>query len=271
MIDRALPASPLVSVIIPAYNVAPFLATAIASIHRQEYAPLQIILVDDGSTDETAAIAAQHQELLVLRQENRGPASARNRGLSAAKGELITFLDADDFWAPAMLPRLVAQLQMRPEIEIVQGLIQRVWAIWTDDGSGQRQIKFEPRFEPYVFINLGSAIYRRQVFEKVGLFDEWLADAEDTDWMIRAWEMQVDKLIIPEIFLYYWVRTDSLTVGGSRNKVTLMQLLKRHRDRVRNEQVAPSGRAGRAQRLHEFLGTAPSPHYASVVANGGLE
>lgn len=268
MIDRALQAPSLVSVIIPAYNVAPFLATAIASIHRQEYAPLEIILVDDGSTDETAAIAAQHQELIVLRQENRGPASARNRGLSAAKGELITFLDADDFWAPAMLPRLVAHLQLRPEVEIVQGLIQRVWATLTDDGSGYSQIKFEPQFEPYVFINLGSAIYRWQVFEKVGLFDESLAGAEDTDWMIRAWEMQVDKLVIPEIFLHYWVRTDSLTVGGSRNKVTLMYLLKRHRDRVRSGRVAPAGRGDRAQRLHEFLGTAPPHGLEDVVLDG---
>ena len=120
--------NPAISVIIPACNAARTLDDAITSIRSQRCAPMEIILVDDGSTDDTAQVAARHPDLVVLRQPNRGPAAARNRGILAAAGEYIAFLDANDLWAPAMLPRLLAMLQEQPATDIVQGLIQRLRA-----------------------------------------------------------------------------------------------------------------------------------------------
>lgn len=88
--------TPLVSVVIPAYNYGRFLATAITSLLAQRYRSLEIIVVDDGSTDDTAAVLTQFPAVLSLRQENQGLPSARNRGLEAASGEYVLFLDADD-------------------------------------------------------------------------------------------------------------------------------------------------------------------------------
>jgi glycosyltransferase involved in cell wall biosynthesis len=257
MTEHPTSAPPLVSVIIPAFNAARFLRTAITSIHVQAYAPLEIIVVDDGSTDETAAIATRYPETIVLRQVNCGPASARNRGLETAAGEVIAFLDADDRWAAAMLPRLVAVLQEHPEVEIVQGLIQRMRTTDHIAGSGVEEAALEPVSEPFNFVHLGSALYRRRVFDRVGVFDESLPDNEDTDWMIRAWEQRICKIVIPELFYYYCMRTDSLTAGGTRNQVTWPRLLKRHRDRLHNGWAEQSVDAGSDLRLHEFLGVAP--------------
>ena len=244
-----------ISVIIPAYNAARYLDEAIASIRSQAYAPLEIVLVDDGSTDDTAQVAARHPDLVILHQPNRGPAAARNRGIAAATGEYIAFLDADDFWAPAMLPRLLARLQAQPSTGIVQGLIQRLRAAPQVDGS----VEFRPEFKPYAFLNLGSGLYRRAVFDRVGLFDELLPDNEDTDWMIRAWECGVQKLVTPEVFLYYRVHEQSMTVGGERNRVNFAALMIRRLDRLRTGGVAAPNGSSTPVKLHQFLG-APPPH-----------
>src|ERR1017187_10588057 len=91
--------NPLVSVIIPAYNAAHFLPNAVASVRRQSYEPLEILIVDDGSRDDCARVAAELGETVrYVRQEQAGPAAARNRGLELAQGEFIGFLDADDEW-----------------------------------------------------------------------------------------------------------------------------------------------------------------------------
>ncbi len=115
---------PLVSVVLPAYNGEAFLAEAIESILTQDYAHLEIVFVDDGSTDGTAKIAAGFGEKLrYVYQPNSGkPAAARNRGVQLALGDLVAFLDQDDLWLPNTLARKVSELVHDPDLDVAMGL-----------------------------------------------------------------------------------------------------------------------------------------------------
>ena len=110
--------TPLVTVIMPTYNYGRYVADAIQSIQAQTFGDFEIVVVDDGSTDDTPAVLARLAEprLRVIRQERAGTASSRNRGLEAARGEFITWLDADDLWKPTFLERHLAVLEAEPEV-----------------------------------------------------------------------------------------------------------------------------------------------------------
>src|SRR5580692_1468311 len=109
----------LLSCVVPCYNSEPFLAAAIDSILAQEHRPLEIIVVDDGSTDASAEIAERYGEpVSLIRQSNRGPGAARNRGILAATGQYLCFLDADDLYRPGKLTAQLAELEAHPEAEL---------------------------------------------------------------------------------------------------------------------------------------------------------
>ncbi|WNZ46986.1 glycosyltransferase [Leptolyngbya boryana CZ1] len=234
---------PLVSVIIPVYNGEHFLAEAIQNLKRQHYPQLEIIVIDDGSTDKTAEIAAQfHADIRYIYQSNQGPAAARNHGINLAQGEVITFLDVDDLWADQVLIEFTSYLIAHPEVEIVQGLIQQMQLDPTR--TDRYADAFKPIFEPYQFINLGSAIYRKSVFDKVGLFDPELRDNEDTDWFMRAWEQNIHKVVMPKVMLFYRQHGRNMVLQQT-NLVHfgLLKIFKRHIARKRSQgtsSVSPS-------------------------------
>ncbi len=116
---------PLVSVIIPAYNAAQFLREAVASVRAQGYSPIEIVIVDDGSTDNTAeTIRSLGEGIRYVRQANAGPAAARNRGLAEARGEWVAFLDGDDLWPADKLRVQAARLEADPSLDVVLGRVQ---------------------------------------------------------------------------------------------------------------------------------------------------
>ncbi|MEI7479702.1 MAG: glycosyltransferase [Actinomycetes bacterium] len=224
---------PLLSVIMPVYNGDAFLADAIRHVLAQHYNPLEFIVVDDGSTDGTADIAAAFSDdIRFVRHSNLGPAAARNRGIEIARGEFLTFLDVDDLWADDALHRLVDHLMAHPDLSIAQGLIQQM-QLDLNVPEGQPR-NFTPIFEPYQFINIGSAAYRRTVFDRVGLFDPGFRHAEDVDWFIRAWEQNISKAVLPEVVLYYRKHDRNMTLEQrGLAQAGLVAVYKRRIDRVR--------------------------------------
>lgn len=219
----------MIGIVVPVYNGNGFLDEALASIQDQQYRDLEVVLVDDGSTDGLARRANRlPANVRYFRQENRGPAAARNLGLGACHGELVAFLDADDRWTPGHLLRLERVLAEHPEAGIAQGRMQQ----FTVDADGA-----EHRSGPYRMPYLGSCLFRRWVFRRCGLFDESMRFGEDYDLMFRCWEHDIAKVHIEEVSLLYRRHGGNMTRGN--DNMAHMVVLKRRLERIRAGQVDP--------------------------------
>ena len=193
-------ASAQVSVIIPVRNGESYLGEAIASVRRQSRAPLEIVIVDDGSTDGTAAVVETlGSDIRLIRQPHSGVTVSRNRGVRAARGDLIAFLDCDDVWTDGKLATQVPILLEHSDIQVALGHTRRMWTPAARDGasSGLRMT------EPELALHLGAALIRRSTFETIGAFDETLPRAEDWDWFMRLRERGALVVVHPEVTLLY--------------------------------------------------------------------
>ncbi|MBP6506072.1 MAG: glycosyltransferase family 2 protein [Opitutaceae bacterium] len=182
--------SPTVSVVIPVFNGAAFLAEAVACVRRQIQPPQQIIIVDDGSTDATPQVArGLGAGIEYVSQKNSGPAAARNRGLELARSDYIAFLDVDDVWPAAKFAVQLAGFASQPAADIVIGPTQ----LLEEPGAEKTLRKSAPgeTFAPPLFYLIGAALFRRTVFARVGGFDAGKRYSEDLDWFIRARESGV--------------------------------------------------------------------------------
>jgi len=182
----------LVSVVIPAYNAAWCIGRALDSALAQTYSQREIIVVDDGSTDDTAAHLDRFGDRIrVICQKNGGLPSARNAGIAAAKGEFVAFLDADDWWLPTKLERQVTLLQAHPEVGFCSSAAQVVSAegkplnVWPCPANNS--VMLEQIFEnPSLIPGSGSGVMlRRALVDRVGDFDRDLRSLEDIDMWMR--------------------------------------------------------------------------------------
>jgi glycosyltransferase involved in cell wall biosynthesis len=222
----------LVSVIIPVYNGTAFLTEAVESIQQQEHRPLEIIIVDDGSTDGTKEIATSFEEnVRYTYQRHSGPVVARNRGLGMAYGDVIGFLDADDLWLRNSLSLRLERLVCDPSVEIVIGHTQLIRQREVSDG----QPRFEKYRRPWPALSLGSAIIRKPVFDKVGLFDHTQPFCDDVDWLLRAQELGVSMAILPEVTLYYRRHKNNITNQTSLDQQYFVRAIKKSLDRRRQQ------------------------------------
>ena len=231
-------ANPVVSVIIPAYNSGPYLADALRSVFKQNYQPMEVIVVDDGSTDETASIARSFKDITYTFQPNQGPASARNTGIGMAHGDFIAFLDADDYWPENKLRTQVSHLIENPETEVVLGRIQCT-GLLTD--KEKENIRFEKPDNTMINVCLGSGIFKKSVFDKVGFFDESLRYYEDHDWFLRAREQKITMIILRQVTLLNRRHGNSISHKRKKTDPTMIQILKKslERRRCKNNGYAP--------------------------------
>lgn len=242
-----------ISVIIPVYNGEKYLAEAIENVKKQDYQPLEIIVIDDGSTDKTAEIAAKFKDSIrYIYQENSGPSAARNRGIRTAKGDVIAFLDVDDLWSDDKLKLQTSYLTEHPSVEIVQGLIQQIQRF--EDHENHRSI-FKTVSNPYQFVNLGSALYRKSVFDKIGLFDETLRYGEDMDLFFKFWENNISKVVLDRVTLFYIKHNDNMTQGKKLVELGFVRIFKKHLDRCR--QKGNFTRTAELPRINQYIGEAP--------------
>ena len=181
--------NPLVSVIIPTYNRGWIIEEAIDSVLAQDFKDFELIVVDDGSTDDTGQILDSYdQDLIVLRQSNKGVSAARNRGIAAAKGRLIAFLDSDDLWLPRKLSSQVDFLNSNPV-----AVINQTEEIWIRNGVRVNPKTRHHKFAGMIFerslalclVSPSAAMMKRSLFDEVGLFDEDLPACEDYDLWLR--------------------------------------------------------------------------------------
>jgi glycosyltransferase involved in cell wall biosynthesis len=182
-------AAPLVSVVVAAYNCERYVGAALESALAQAYSPVEVIVVDDGSTDSTADVAARYP-VRPIRQANGGQGAAKNKGVAAARGDLIAFLDADDLWFPSKLTRQVERLEGRPEIH---GVLARLEVLVE---PGVPHPAWAGRTRQYPWFPPSSWLLRRSALEAAGPFDEDLV-LPDVDWMLRARDAGLAFEIVP--------------------------------------------------------------------------
>jgi glycosyltransferase involved in cell wall biosynthesis len=180
--------NPLVSVIIPTHNRGWCLSEAIDSVFSQTYKSYELIVVDDGSTDDTDKHLSQYENITVIAQTNQGVSAARNRGIESSNGDLIAFLDSDDLWLPEKLSVQVNFFMRLPEAEICQ-----TQEIWIRDGKrvnpGRRHLKisglFFKRSLALCLVSPSAVMLRKRLLDKMGLFDVTLPACEDYDLWLR--------------------------------------------------------------------------------------
>lgn len=183
----------LVSVIIPCYNTAVYLAEAVDSALRQTYADFEVIVIDDGSTDNTSEVMARFSSdnrLCYHYQSNEGLSAARNKGIKLANGSFIALLDADDVWEKEKLAQQVAVLEKDASIGLVFSDfssfdVNGIIASRKNSGCYNEGVDFERLFHRNNFIYPSTVLIRQEVFESCGLFDTKLRSAEDYDMWLR--------------------------------------------------------------------------------------
>jgi glycosyltransferase involved in cell wall biosynthesis len=231
--------SELCSVVIPAYNASHHVGPAIESVLAQTYPYVEVVVVDDGSTDDTAAVLERFgRDVIVVRTTNAGPGAARNVGLRHARGDRVAFLDSDDLWAPRRLERCIEQLDERPEIDFVT---TDAALIVDDVVTAQRFYGdlVDPRFpEPdeqlqmmvdhnFLFV---SVVANRHAVDAVGGFDEnrALMSSEDYDLWMRLLLAGARAALIREPLASYRLRSDSLSANTPENWSSHLRVLEKH-------------------------------------------
>jgi glycosyltransferase involved in cell wall biosynthesis len=215
---------PAVSVIMPAYNVAPYVGDAIRSVLAQTFDDLEVVAVDDGSTDgtprEIAVLAETDPRVRLVRQANRGLAGARNTAMRVARGEMFALLDSDDLWEPEFLAEQVGVLAAQPDVDVVTG------NGWMFGGARHGELARpcpDSRPDPDLAAILGDeravfimSVFRRRLYEIVGCFDETLRTNEDYDFWLRAAIFGCRFTRHDRPLGHYRIRTDSLSANEMR-------------------------------------------------------
>ena len=222
--------NPKVSVIIPTYNRGWILKEAIDSVLAQDFTDFELVVVDDGSTDDTKKILDDYKsDLIVIRQSNKGVSAARNRGIGAASGGLIAFLDSDDLWLPRKLATQVAFFDANPA-----AVINQTEEIWIRNG-----VRVNPKIRHHKFAGMiferslalclvspSAVMMKRSLFDEVGLFDEDLPACEDYDlWLRISWRYPV-YLIETPLIIKRGGHADQLSKAHSLDKFRIKALQK---------------------------------------------
>jgi glycosyltransferase involved in cell wall biosynthesis len=191
--------APLVTAIVPAYNAERYLADALDSVFAQGHSPLEVIVVDDGSTDGTAAVADSYTPRVeLLRQANAGAGAARNHGLAAARGDYVAFHDADDLWTEGKLSAQLDRLVADPSLDLVFGHVRNFVSPNLSPAQAAR-LFCPPETQPGY--SAACLLARRSAFERVGPFREDVDLGEFIDWMARAREHGLRDALLPETVL----------------------------------------------------------------------
>ena len=220
----------LISCIVPVFNGERYLRESLDSILEQTYRPLQVIVVDDGSTDRTAEIGRSYgSRILLLQQPNGGSAVAKNQGISVAEGEYLAFLDADDVWHPEKLARQMARLRQRTEIDLC---FTRFQHFWMPELAKEEQLYKNSRLSQLQSAwSIATLLTRRSTFDRFGLFDDGLRGNENMIWFLRAAGRGAVIEVLSDVLMHRRFHLANDTRRGiGHNYDLLLPILKAWRD-----------------------------------------
>ncbi len=241
-----------VSVVIPVYNGAPFVAKAVASVRMQEHPSVEILVVDDGSTDGTQDVLRrleQSEGIRWFQRSHGGPARSRNYGIEAAQGQFIALLDCDDEWLPGKLSAQLAMMRARPEV----GLVHTDFEVRFEDGTLEERVSARSSREPLVQAFAGghvalpsTLLIRKTVLDQIGSLDPELYGSEDSDLTIRLFRVTtfecLDQVLVHKLQRGHGYRDMAFDEQTHRARV----LASRDRFLTRLEGSAPLTAAQRA-------------------------
>lgn len=203
------PPTPEVSVVIPVHNGAKYLGEAIESVRSQSLSAAQLLVVDDGSTDDSAAVARSFAGVEYIFQENGGAAAARNNGARHARHEFLAFLDADDLWTPQKLELQLAAFGSRAQCDMVFGHVEQ---FASPDLTAQDKAAIHipnPRMPAIVS---GALLMRRTDFHRIGSFEPGWKVGEFIDWYLKAIDTGLQSHILPETLLHRRIHTANMGI-----------------------------------------------------------
>jgi glycosyltransferase involved in cell wall biosynthesis len=228
-----------ISVIIGVYNAEPYLAEALDSVLMQDYRPLELIVVDDGSTDASGEVAQRYEEVHFIRQANGGNGSARNTGVEAATGEFLAFLDADDRFTEGKLSLQMRALDGDPDLDMVFGHVQEFISPELDTET--RASIRAPAATPMPWTAPNLMLIRRASFDRVGLFSTAVRVGVTVDWFARADEAGLRHRILPETVLERRIHTQNNGLRERDSRSQYLHVLKAALDRRRAAAQDASG------------------------------
>jgi glycosyltransferase involved in cell wall biosynthesis len=237
------PEGSLISCVVPTFNAARYLDQALASILGQSYPEIEVVVVDDGSEDDTLTIAHAHgPKVRVFTQDRLGPAATRNRGVEEARGAFVAFLDPDDLWHPDKLRRQRQSFADDPLLDLCLSHARLQWEPAVA-GEAERLRHLNRATQPVPGFATTTLLARRGAFETVGLFDTslWFADA--VDWFMRAEAAGLKRRLLEEALTTHRMHGSNLTRRRSADsRSEFLGVVKRWADRRR----APGSRPGSA-------------------------
>jgi len=222
---------PLVSVIIPVYNCELYLAEALESVLAQTYRPIEIIVVDDGSTDGSARVVRDFNSTVrYFRQANSGAGAARNCGVDLSKGDFLAFLDADDIWSPEKLSLQMAAFGDNPGADIVFSHVQQFISPELDEDTKSRLHCPDGEWPGYY---PSSILVKRESFFRVGLFETNWGVGEFINWYIKAKEIGLVSVLIPQGVVKRRLHANNTTGRERESRTDYVKILKASLDRRR--------------------------------------
>src|SRR5436190_13813651 len=227
--------SEFVTCVVPVRDGEAFLAETIESVLGQTYTERELIVVDDGSSDGSAAVAAGYDEVRVASQPPLGHAAARNHGIREAVGDLLAFLDADDLWRPEKLERQITRFRERPELDVCVTHMHFFWPAHLAAEEATFRARADVDVPGY---GLSTAMVRRSTFDRFGVLDEDRRHSATADWFVRVRDGGGVIELLPDILVDRRMHENSVSRKGiAVSHDEHLHLLKARLDRLR-------GRAG---------------------------
>lgn len=229
---------PTISCVIPAYNAQAYLGAAIRSVLDQTLPPDEVVVVDDASTDDTRAIAESFGDpVRCVNATGKGPSAARNFGVTASGGQMISFLDADDLWHREKQARQLACFDAKPALMICLTHVELMWDATLN--VEQRHFADHPRGQAVPGFATISMLARREAFDRMGLLDTSLSLADAADWLVRAREAGLPMQVLPDVLVYHRMHQSNLTrVKRQQSADEFLGMVKASLDRRRKTREA---------------------------------
>jgi glycosyltransferase involved in cell wall biosynthesis len=222
--------APDISVVIPVHNGERYLAESIRSVLDQDHAALELLVIDNGSTDATADVARTFSSIRYFHLADKGLSKALNYGLERCRGAFLAFLDADDLWPPNRLAVQLEAFARNPAVEMVFGNVEQFISPELEESA---KAKLSIRDKRLAGRYRGSMLIRKESFWRVGPFEPSMDFAEFIDWYMRAAEHKIREMMLPDVLTLRRIHGANLGYTDRSKRVEYARVLKRGLDRRR--------------------------------------